>query len=261
MRVVVKIGTSSICGDDGLLMEERVQDLAQQMAWACEHHHELIVVSSGAVGAGIGQTGRHPMDLVEKQALAAIGQAQLIQAYQRHLPGIAVAQILLTRADLEHGEGRDNASNTLQRLLAWGALPIVNENDTVTHEEIRIGDNDTLAARVAQLVHAELLVLLSDVDGLYTADPRTSPHAQHISRVQWVTDEMLAQHAVSRGPWGTGGMQTKLQAAALAQESRIRTVLADSRTPDVLMHLLQGLPLRATYFLGQENPDHIPSME
>lgn len=251
MRVVVKIGTSSICGDDGLLMDDRVQHLAGQMAWACQNGYELIVVSSGAVGAGIGRTGRHPHDLIEKQALAAIGQARLMQAYQRHLPDIAVAQILLTRADLEHEERRGNSSNTIKRLLEWGALPVVNENDTVAHEEIRIGDNDTLAARVAELVQADLLILLSDVDGLYTEDPRTARHAEHISRVRWVTQEMLAHNSGARGPWGTGGMHTKLQAAALAQKSGIPTVLADSQTLGVLQHLLQGEPLRATYFLSQ----------
>ncbi|OLZ12180.1 glutamate 5-kinase [Sulfobacillus thermosulfidooxidans] len=251
MRIVVKIGTSSLCGDDGRLMDARVENLARQIAWTRKQHHELIVVSSGAVGAGIGHTGKRPTNVIEKQALAAIGQTYLMQAYQRHLPDISLAQILLTRQDLEHPARRANSANTIQRLLEWGALPIVNENDTVAHEEIRIGDNDTLAARVAGLIQADLLILLSDVDGLYTEDPRQDPDAQHIATVPWVSAELLNRHTASKGPWGTGGMHTKLLAARIAQEHGIPTILADSSTYGILQHLIQGDPMRATYFLSQ----------
>ncbi len=257
LRVVIKIGTSSICGEDGAVLDDRIADLSSQFSWAHHQHHEVIVVSSGAVGAGIGHVGRHPADLIEKQALAAIGQVHLMKAYQQHLPDISVAQILLTRQDLEHSERRQNASNTIATLLGWNILPIVNENDTVAHEEIRIGDNDTLAARVAVLTASDLLILLSDVDGLYTADPRSDPNAAHIAQVQWVTEDMLRPLSAARGPWGTGGMKTKLQAASLAQASRIPTVLANSRTEGVLRHLLQGERVRATYFAGErrESPE------
>jgi len=251
LRLVVKIGTSSLCGDDGLLIDERVKNLASQMAWARRHHHELIVVSSGAVGAGIGRSGRQPTGVVEKQALAAIGQAYLMQAYQRHLPEVVLAQILLTRQDLEDPRHRANSANTLQRLLEWGALPIVNENDTVAHEEIRIGDNDTLAARVAGLIKADLLILLSDVDGLYTDDPRKIPTAEHIGMVEWVSQDLLNHHSAATGRWGTGGIRTKLLAARITQEYGIPTVLADSSTSEVLPHLIQGDAVRATYFLSQ----------
>lgn len=251
MRIVLKIGTSSLCGNDGLLMDERVKNLANQITWTCEQHHELVVVSSGAVGAGIGRTGRRPESVIEKQALAAIGQAHLMQAYQRHLPSLVLAQILLTRQDLEHASRRSNSANTIRRLLDWGVLPVVNENDTVAHEEIRIGDNDTLAARVAGLIKADLLILLSDVDGLYTQDPRRFPNAEHIGTVNWVSSELLSQHTASTGPWGTGGMQTKLAAARIAQEYGIPTILADGSTHQILPHLIQGDVTRATYFLSQ----------
>ncbi len=251
MRLVVKIGTSSLCGDDGLLIDERIKNLAAQMAWARQNSHELVVVSSGAVGAGIGRSGKHPSEVVEKQALAAIGQAYLMQAYQRHLPDVVLAQILLTRQDLEDARRRANSVNTIQRLLEWGVLPIVNENDTVAHEEIRIGDNDTLAARVAVLINANLLILLSDVDGLYTEDPRKTPAAKHVGTVQWVSGELLNRHGTKTRGWGTGGIRTKLLAARIAQEHAIPTVLADSTTPDVVPHLVQGDVVRATYFLSR----------
>ncbi len=251
LRLVVKIGTSSLCGENGLLIDDRIKNLAAQMAWARRNCHELVVVSSGAVGAGIGHSGKRPSEVVEKQALAAIGQAYLMHAYQKHLPDILLAQVLLTRQDLEDSRPRTNSANTLERLLEWGALPIVNENDTVAHEEIRIGDNDTLAARVAGLIKADLLILLSDVDGLYTDDPRKIPTAKHIDMVQWVSGDLLSRHGTDAGSFGSGGIRTKLQAASIAQECGIRTVLAHSSTPGILPHLIQGDIMPATYFLSQ----------
>ncbi|MDA8193730.1 MAG: glutamate 5-kinase [Thermaerobacter sp.] len=251
MRWVVKVGTSSVCEEDGRLSHSRIKGLAEQVGRLYHRGHEVMMVSSGAVGAGVGRIGRWPQTVGDKQALAAIGQARLIQAYQSVFDPVPVGQILITRADLEDPARRMASGRTLQQLLEWGVVPIINENDTVADEELRIGDNDTLAARVATLVDADLLVILSDIDGLYTDNPRLYPDARRIATVPWVTAEDLAEHTASPGPWGTGGMATKLEAARISQEAGIGMVLASSHEPDVLAKVMGMDWPGGTRFLAQ----------
>lgn len=259
MRIVVKIGTSSLCDDTGHLVDARVAALAGQLTTLYREGHEIVLVSSAAVGAGIGRLGRRPASLKEKQATAAIGQVLLMNAYQKHLGDIVVAQVLLTRQDLENPDRRHYSHDTLNQLLSWRALPIVNENDTVAVEEFKIGDNDTLAARVAVLLDADQLVLLSDIDGLYTENPRINPKAQHIERIEWVKMDHLKQFAGNSGSFGTGGMGTKLEAAMIAQQAGIPMVLAYGLEHNVLIELVAQRPVKGTRFMAQrEEETHAP---
>ncbi|MCY0882218.1 MAG: glutamate 5-kinase [Firmicutes bacterium] len=248
---MVKVGTSSVCDVSGHLHLAALQQLTQQLEQLHHRGDQVVLVSSGAVGAGLGRLGRSPQKMVDKQALAAIGQAVLVQTYQQFLPDITVGQVLVTRHDFDHDQARDNCLHTLQQLLQWRVLPIINENDTVADDELRIGDNDTLAARIAVLLAADLLVLLSDVDGLYTADPRRYAHAQRIAQVSWVNSEDIARYAGQAGQLGTGGMATKLEAARIAQNAGIPMVLAHSRAPDILWRIVSGQSYDGTQFLAQ----------
>lgn len=259
MRIIVKIGTSSLCDSAGQFDRHRLQGLALQLASLVEEGLHLIVVSSGAIGAGIGRIGILPRQMKQKQALAAIGQALVMQAYQQCFAAIPLAQVLLTSHDLSDPERRESSRQTLEQLLEWGVMPIVNENDTVADEEIRIGDNDTLAARVAVLTRADLLVLLSDIDGLYSANPRKNPKARKIAELDWVKAEHLEQFGFGAGQWGTGGMLTKLQAAMIAQESNIPMVLANSSTPEVLHRVLEGDREAGTWFMAgrERRPQYV----
>lgn len=251
MRWVVKIGTSSVCNADAQLSSQKVQGFAGQVRKLYDKGHEVLVVSSGAVGAGIGTVGKKPEDVTDKQALAAIGQARLIEAYQKALDPVVVGQVLLTRQDLEDEGRRQVSQRTLERMLAWRAIPVINENDTVADDEIRIGDNDTLAARVAVLVGADRFIILSDIDGLYTDNPKTHPDARRIQSVPWVTAEDLSRlRREDSGGLGTGGMLTKLEAARIAQEAGIGMVLASSQEPDVL-EKIAGNWQGGTRFLAQ----------
>ena len=197
MRIVVKIGTSTLAHATGLLNIRLVESLCKVLSDLKNAGHEVVLVSSGAIGMGVGklQLAQRPSDMPTKQAAAAVGQCELMYAYDKLFSEYhhTVAQLLLTGSDLDHEDRKQNIENTLFRLLELGALPIVNENDTVTTEEIGIGDNDTLSAIVAILVKADLLVLLSDIDGLYTADPHKDPTAQRIN-------EVPATHAGDSGP-------------------------------------------------------------
>lgn len=251
MRLVVKVGSSSLCQQDGRISDARIQALTEQLRDLYQYGHEVLLVSSGAVAAGVGHYGHRPQSVTEKQALAAIGQAKLLEAYQSHLEDVVLGQVLVTRGDLEDPVRRASSCNTLNKLLEWRVLPIINENDTVADEEIRIGDNDTLAARVAVLVQAHLLVILSDIDGLYTDNPRLYPDAQRISKVPWVSADHLSRFSSGPGEWGTGGMATKLDAARIAQEEGIEMVLAASDEPQVLQKILQIDWHGGTRFLAQ----------
>ncbi|MBQ5841261.1 MAG: glutamate 5-kinase, partial [Clostridia bacterium] len=191
MRIVIKVGTSTLAHPTGLLNIRRVEQLCRVMSDLKNAGHELVLVSSGAIGMGVGKlslSGR-PADIPTKQAAAAVGQCELMYTYDKLFTEYnhTVAQILLTGSDLRHEDRRENFHNTLYRLLELGALPIVNENDTVATEEIVIGDNDTLGAIVAVNASADLLILLSDIDGLYTADPHSDPHAQLLPLIEEIT--------------------------------------------------------------------------
>ena len=230
-RVVVKVGSALLVGPDGAPHSGRLADFAADLARLRARGQQVVVVSSGAVALGRRRLGlrKRALTLPEKQAAAAAGQSALMRAWETALEphGAACAQVLLTRDDTEVRRRWLNARATVETLLSLGVVPVVNENDTVVTEEIRYGDNDRLAARVAQLVGADVLVLLSDVDGLYTADPRKDPAAVHIPRVSRLTPEIeaMAGGANAEDGVGTGGMATKIAAARIASASGCATII------------------------------------
>ena len=219
-RIVVKVGTSTLSHPSGLLNIRRVEELCKVLSDLKNAGNEIILVSSGAIGMGVGKLSlpKRPEDMPTKQAAAAVGQCELMYTYDKAFGEYnhTVAQILLTAEEVDQPDRFRNFHNTMVRLLELHALPIINENDTMATEEIKIGDNDTLAARVAVSIEADLLILLSDIDGLYTADPRTHPDAELISDIPALTDEIIALAGGAGSSLGTGGMATKLQAATLA---------------------------------------------
>ena len=253
MRVTIKVGTSTLAHPSGLLNIRRVEALCRVMSDLKNAGHELVLVSSGAIGMGVGKLSlrERPSDIPTKQAAAAVGQCELMYTYVKLFSEYhhVVAQILVTAGDIELPQRRAHFHNTLFRLLELGVLPIVNENDTVATEEIVIGDNDTLAAEVAVSANAELLVILSDIDGLYTADPRTDPAARLIPCVPRLTPEIEALAGCAGSALGTGGMATKLRAARLTEQAGIEMVIANGADPSVLYRIFDGEPV-GTRFLG-----------
>ena len=244
MRIVVKIGTSTLTHATGHLNIRRVASLCQVISDIKNAGHEVILVSSGAIGMGVGKLGlrQRPKDIPTKQAAAAVGQCELMYIYDKLFGDYhhTVAQLLITGEDVASEIRHRNFSNTLNRLLELGALPIINENDTVATEEIVIGDNDTLAAIVAKSVSAQLLVLLSDIDGLYNADPRKDPDARLIPTVTQVDENVKSLAGVSGSEQGTGGMITKLQAADICMSCGCDMVIANGNEPNNLYTILDG---------------------
>ena len=254
MRIVIKVGTSTLAHTTGQLNIRRVELLCKVMSDLKNAGHEVILVSSGAIGMGVGKLSlkERPTDMATKQAAAAVGQCELMYTYDKLFSEYhhTVAQILLSGADLGDDERRENFHRTLFRLLELGALPIINENDTVATEEISIGDNDSLGAIVAVNAAADLLILLSDIDGLYDADPHTHPDAKLIPTVTAITDEVLALAGGAGTKLGTGGMSTKLHAARLTTEAGIDMVIANGADPDVLYRITDGEQV-GTRFVGK----------
>jgi len=252
-RLVVKCGTSTLTGGTSRLAPSRLVEVAQQVARLRSEANEIIVVSSGAVAAGRERLGLIPLpkDLPVKQMLSAIGQPRLMALYEQifGLYGLTIAQVLLTRADLADRRRYLNSRNTLTALLEHGIIPIVNENDTVATEEIRVGDNDNLSALVANLIDADLLVLLTDQAGLYTADPILDPAAQLVTDVTGpdISPALWQAAGGTANGIGTGGMVTKLQAADLARRSGTTVVIANGSEPNVLTRLVAGEKL-GTWF-------------
>ena len=244
MRIVVKIGTSTLTHATGHLNIRRVASLCQVISDIKNAGHEVILVSSGAIGMGVGKLGlrQRPKDIPTKQAAAAVGQCELMYIYDKLFGDYhhTVAQLLITGEDVASETRHRNFSNTLNRLLELGALPIINENDTVATEEIVIGDNDTLAAIVAKSVSAQLLVLLSDIDGLYTADPRKDSQAKLIPTVTHLDEHIKSLAGVSGSDQGTGGMITKLQAAEICMSCGCDMVIANGNEPNCLYTILDG---------------------
>ncbi len=240
-RVVVKVGTNALTQATGRLHRPHLERLAHELL-AVAQTRELIVVSSGAIAFGVERLGlsTRPKDVVGKQACAAVGQSRLMKAWEEALSPKIVAQILLTHSDVQDRRRYLNARHALTRLLDDGVIPIINENDTVAVDEIKFGDNDTLAGLVAGLVEADALIILSDVDGLYDADPRTDPKAKRIAKVAKVTPSILALAGGSGSKVGTGGMATKVRAAANAAEQGIRSVIAAGHQPGTLTKVLAG---------------------
>lgn len=255
MRIVVKVGTSTLAHSTGHLNIRRVEELCRVLSDLKNAGHQVVLVSSGAIGMGVGKLGlkTRPTDMPGKQAAAAVGQCELMYTYDKLFGEYnhTVAQVLLTGEDVENPERRLNATNTLSRLLELGALPVINENDTVATHEIAVGDNDTLSAIVAEYVSADLLVLLTDIDGLYTADPHKDKNAKLISRVEGVTDEILALAGGAGSSLGTGGMATKLRAAQMANAAGIDMVIANGDAPEVLYNIIDGKAV-GTRFLAKK---------
>ena len=262
MRVVIKIGTSIIAHATGQLNIRRVELLCKTLADLKNAGHQVILVSSGAIGMGVGRLrlpGR-PDDLPTKQAAAAVGQCEMMYTYDRLFSkyGHTVGQVLLTAEDIRHETRRRNVEATLFRLLELGSVPVINENDTVATEEIEagvIGENDTLSAEVAILSGADLLVLLSDIPGLFTADPRLDESAKLIPLVTEVTEELQQLAGGVGSGLATGGMITKLKAAKMLQEKHIDMVITNGHNPECLYEVVAGLPV-GTRFAFSEGIKH-----
>ena len=255
-RVVVKVGSSLLIGDDGRVDRRWLAGLSEDIADWHARGHEVLVVSSGAIAIGSAVLGinKRRARLEDLQAAAAAGQVQLAHAYQEALDvyGITTAQVLLTPEDTENRRRFLNARGTLGRLIERRVVPVINENDTVATEEIRYGDNDRLAARVAQLVMADALILLSDVDGFYTADPAGNPQAEHIPLVTAITDEMQRMAGETRSDIGSGGMATKVQAARIATHAGCATIITGGVVQRPLSELAAGG--RCTLFRAPGTP-------
>ena len=251
MRIVVKVGTSTLAHSTGRLNIRHTEDLVKVLSDLKNAGHEVILVSSGAIGMGVGKLSlpQRPKDMATKQACAAVGQCELMYTYDRLFTAYNhnVAQVLLTGVDVEDAGRRQNVENTLNRLLELGALPIINENDTVATEEMGIGDNDTLAAVVAVSMEADLLILLSDIDGLYTADPHTHPEATLIAEIPALTREIWELAGGSGSSLGTGGMSTKLQAADICTQAGCDMVIANGSSPSVLYDIADGKPVGSRF--------------
>ena len=258
MKIVVKVGTSTLAHPTGRLNIRGVEKLLKVLSDLKNAGHQLVLVSSGAIGMGVGKLnlpGR-PADMPTKQAAAAVGQCELMYTYDKLFGAYnhTVAQLLLTAEDVNFPQRRQNFENAVNRLLELGVLPVVNENDAVATDEVgvatTIGENDTLSAIVAQCAGAELLILLSDIDGLYTADPHQDDHAALIPEVREITPELRALAGAAGTALGTGGMATKLRAAEIAMAGGCDMVIANGRSPEVLYDIAAGRHT-GTRFIGR----------
>ncbi len=252
MRTVIKIGTSTLTHEGGSVNLRRIEALCRIISDIINSGEEIILVSSGAIGMGVGKLGlkARPSDIAGKQACAAVGQCELMYEYDKLFGEYnhTVAQILLTAPDLACDDRREKFENTVERLLDLGVLPIINENDTVATEEIVFGDNDTLAAKVAVTVGADLLILLSDIDGLYTADPHKNSDARLISEVREITDDIMALAGKAGTDRGTGGMETKLRAAKIATDAGCDMIIANGQSPELLYDIVEGKSVGTRFF-------------
>jgi glutamate 5-kinase len=258
--IVIKIGTSSLTQPTGQIAIATIASLVETLSYLRSQGHRVVLVSSGAVGVGCARLNltERPRKMALKQAVAAVGQGRLMRIYDDLFSSLqqAIAQVLLTRRELMERSTYVNASNTFRELLNLGVIPIVNENDTIATEELKFGDNDTLSALVASLVQADWLFLLTDVDRMYSADPKTVPDAQPIKLVSSNEFEQLQVNAGSSGSqWGTGGMTTKLAAARIATSTGVRTVITHGKQPQNILKILQGADL-GTQFEPQPQTDN-----
>ncbi|NLB81143.1 MAG: glutamate 5-kinase [Clostridiaceae bacterium] len=249
--LVVKVGTSSLTHKTGFMNFKRIERLARTLCDIKNSGVRVIFVSSAAISVGMGKLGltKRPETTKEKQAVASVGQVELMDIYSNLFSqyGVTVAQLLLTKDVLDGAERQKNALATINTLFSLGAVPIINENDTISTYEIEFGDNDVLSAHVAKLVGADLLVILTDTEGLYDSDPKRNANAKLISKVEGITDKIRSLAEGTKSEQGTGGMSTKIQAAQLATEAGIDTVISSGENPDVLYDIIQGKP-RGTFF-------------
>jgi glutamate 5-kinase len=243
-KVVIKIGTSTLSFASGRLNLQRIEQLVEHLCALRKSGKKVVLVSSGAIGVGAGRLGmtEKPKELSAKQALAAVGQAELIKIYQRFFErhDQKVAQVLLTKDVMTDDVKNTNAKNTINNLLDMEIIPIINENDTISTDEILFGDNDTLSANVATLIHADLLIMLSDIDGLFSENPKINPNAEKISFVDTITPEIENLSKDTDSSFGTGGMVTKIWAAKICFESGISSVITNGKDPKVMFQILNG---------------------
>ena len=255
MKITIKVGTSTLTHATGRLNIRHVEALCKVISDVKNAGHEVVLVSSGAIGMGVGKLNLHerPADMPTKQAAAAVGQCELMYVYDKLFQEYnhTVAQILLTGEDLRDETRHSNFATTLARLLELGALPVINENDTISTDEIAVGDNDTLSALVAVSVKAELLIVMTDIDGLYTADPRKDAGARLIREVREITPDMLAGAGGGGTALSTGGMATKLAAARICMDAGTDMIIVNGANPDVIYDVLEDRPV-GTRFVGRK---------
>lgn len=243
-RVVVKVGTSTLTHATGLLNIRLVEQLVRVLSDLKNAGKEIILVTSGAIGVGAGKLGmrKRPSDMPTKQACAALGQSELMYVYDKCFSEYNhnVAQVLLTRDIIEDARRKENVTNTLSRLLSLSVIPVINENDTVSTEEIEFGDNDTLSAIVSSIVQADLLIILTDIDGLYDSDPHENPAAKRIPHVRLLDSAILAAAGSKGSEFGTGGMAAKLHAAQICMDQNIPMIIMNGSRPAMIYDLLDG---------------------
>lgn len=255
-RVVVKVGTSTLTHKTGLLNLQRIEKLVRNLADLNNQGYEMVLVTSGAIGAGMGKLNmtERPKMLPQKQAVAAVGQVALIHLYQKIFAeyGKVVGQILLTKDDISSRKRYLNGRNTTFELLSQGVIPIVNENDAVVVDEIKVGENDSLSAFVASLIDADLLIILSDIDGLYDDNPNSNPDAKLIKIVEKIDNKIKAAAGDAGSKFGTGGMATKITAAEIATDSGTNMIIAHGEKPEIIEEIIKGGNI-GTLFLKSEN--------
>lgn len=254
-KIVIKVGTSSLTNCDGTIDPNKIDRLAEVLSALRKNGKQVLLVTSGAIAVGCARIGldKKPKELEFKQALAAVGQAELINMYERAFEkyGQIVAQVLITKDGIVNPTRKINARNTLNKLLELSIIPIINENDTVATDEIEFGDNDTLSAHVSTLINADLLILLSDIDGLYNADPKLHPEAQIIPLVKGITPEIEQLAGVAGSNFSTGGMVTKLAAAKLCYSHHVDMMITNGSEPAVVFDILEGKNI-GTLFIAKE---------
>ncbi len=254
-RIVIKLGTSTLTYENGLLNIRKVEKLIKVIADIKNSSVEVVIVSSGAVGIGAGELNlkEKPSDITTKRACAAVGQCKLMYTYDKLFNEYShiVSQILLNRNSIENKEQKEHAIDTFNRLISLGAIPIVNENDTVAVDEMVIGDNDTLSAHVGEIVNADMLIILSDIDGLYDGDPKTKADAKIISRVEEITPEIKALAGDKGTSFGTGGMITKLHAAQISMNAGFNMAIINGNDPKLMYDLIEGKPA-GTLFVARK---------
>lgn len=255
MRIVIKIGTSTLAHKTGRLNIIRVEKLCKVISDLKNKGDEIILVSSGAIGMGVGKLmlPKKPDDIPTKQAAASVGQCELMYTYDKLFSEYnhTVAQILITGEDIEHKDRCNNFKNTVCRLLELNAIPIINENDTIATNEIVIGDNDTLGAIVATTINADLLIILSDIDGLFTADPHKDDNAVLLHTVKEITKEIEDMTGGTDSNLGTGGMITKINAAKIATKAGVDMIIANGSNPDILYEIMEGKDVGTRFIAGK----------
>ena len=255
MRIVIKIGTSTLTHKTGELNIRRTEEICRIISDIKNSGIEIIILSSGAIGMGAAKLSlsERPKDIATKQAAAAVGQCELMYRYDKLFAEYhhTVAQILLTGSDFQSEDRHCNFSNTISRLLQLNAIPVINENDTIATDEIKVGDNDTLSALVSVSVSADMLVLLSDIDGLFTADPHKDPEAKLIRTITEINDDIMALAGDSSSNLGTGGMKTKLQAAKICMNGGCDMIIANGSNPKILYDIVSDSTPDCTRFISK----------